>query len=107
MVLFAGRLGWERTGLRLADVSRCFLADTNFGSGLLIGPFMLDIRIAGEELMARLLKTAVFGMTRLLTGELALTCVLIGVFIFLGHRIGRWIVRLTQIRFRIVILEAY
>jgi len=102
-------------GLAAIAVFYGFFAGTSFGAGLILGPFLLGAGVVGETLIAtvaalglclNLVKTAAFGLSPFLTGELALMGALIGFCTIPGHAVGRWIVRNSQIRVHTLIVEA-
>ena len=93
-----------------------FLSGASFGVGMILAPFMLGAGITGETLLAtvavagvvlNVTKTIAFGASPLLTAELAVLGVVLGLFTFPGHAVGRWIVRRTPIRVHTVMLEAF
>ncbi len=103
-----------RKALMLVAIPYGFISGTSFGAGLLLGPFLLGVGLAGEALLAttavmgvtlNIVKTAVFGFSPLLTRELALAGIFIGLFTIPGHRLGRWVVRRTPVRVHTVFLE--
>ena len=83
------------------------------GAGVLYGwfpllPFILQVGIwvAALGMGLNLTKTIVFGVSPLLTVDLALTGLLIGLCTIPGAYTGRWIVSRTPIRIHIVFIEA-
>lgn len=93
-----------------------FLSGTSFGVGMILAPFMLGAGIVGESLLAtvavsgvmlNVTKTIAFGLSPLLTAELAMLGVALGLCTFPGHAVGRWIVRRTSIRVHTAVLETF
>ena len=83
---------------------------------MILAPFMLGAGIAGEALLAtvavsgvmlNVTKTIAFGLSPLLTPELAMIGVVMGLCTFPGHAVGRWIVRRTSIRVHTLVLEVF
>ena len=92
-----------------------FISGTTFGAGLMLGPFLLGAGLYGEVLLGtvamlgfslNVFKTLVFGLSPLLTGQLALIGLGLGLATIPGHRLGRWIVRRTPVRIHTLFLEA-
>ncbi|MEZ5909961.1 MAG: sulfite exporter TauE/SafE family protein [Hyphomicrobiaceae bacterium] len=92
-----------------------FLSGTSFGVGLMLAPFLLGAGLAGEALVAtaaatglslNLTKTVFFGLSPLLTAQLALIGAMIGACTIPGHYLGAWIVRRTSLRVHARIVEA-
>lgn len=93
-----------------------FLSGMSFGVGMILAPFLLGAGIAGEALVAtvavmgvvlNITKTVAFGLSPLLTPELALIGLAIGLCTIPGHALGRWIVRRTSIRVHTLFLESF
>lgn len=93
-----------------------FISGTSFGAGMILAPFMLGAGIVGETLLAtvavsgimlNVTKTIAFGFSPLLTAQMALLGVLIGLCTLPGHMVGRAIVRRTSIRVHTLILELF
>ena len=93
-----------------------FLSGMTFGVGMILAPFMLGAGIVGETLLAtvavmgvtlNVTKTVAFGLSPLLTTELALIGLAIGLCTIPGHALGRWIVRRTSIRVHTLVLELF
>jgi len=104
-----------RRGLALAAVPYGLISGTTFGGGMLLAPVLLAAGLAGEPLVAtvaslgfglNVTKTVIFGFSPLLTRELALAGLLVGLCTIPGAYAGRWIVRRTPIRVHIVFVEA-
>ena len=83
---------------------------------MVLAPFMLGAGIVGETLVATMAvsgvmlnvtKTIAFGLSPLLTVELAGLGVVLGLCTFPGHAVGRWIVRRTSIRVHTLVLETF
>lgn len=105
-----------RKALGIVAVPYGFLSGTSFGVGMILAPFMLGAGIAGEALIAttavagimlNVTKTIAFGISPLLTTELAMLGAGLGLCTFPGHAIGRWIVRRTSIKLHTVVLEVF
>jgi uncharacterized membrane protein YfcA len=112
--------GWKvsvgRPTIATVAVAWGFISGTTFGAGLMLGPFLLGAGLTGEVLLGtvamlgfslNVFKTLVFGLSPLLTGELALIGFGLGVATIPGHRLGRWIVRRTPVRIHTLFLEAF
>ena len=105
-----------RKAIAVVAVPYGFLSGASFGVGMILAPFLLGAGIAGETLLAtvavagivlNVTKTVTFGLSPLLTAELALLGVMLGLATFPGHAAGRWIVRQTSIRVHTLFLEAF
>lgn len=115
--ILAGRsITVPKRALALVAVPYGFLSGASFGVGMILAPFMLGAGIAGEALVAtaavagvvlNVTKTVAFGLSPLLTPQLALLGAGLGLFTFPGHTVGRWIVRRTQVRMHTVMLEVF
>ncbi|MFY0691680.1 MAG: sulfite exporter TauE/SafE family protein [Paracoccaceae bacterium] len=115
--ILAGRsIAVPRQAIAGIAVPYGFLSGTSFGAGMILAPFMLGAGIAGEALLAtvavsgvmlNITKTVAFGLSPLLTTELALLGVALGLCTFPGHAVGRWIVRRTSLRVHTVVLETF
>jgi uncharacterized membrane protein YfcA len=102
-------------GLRVVAVPYGIVSGTVMGAGLMLAPFLLGAGLTGVPLIAvvaslglgvNLTKTAVFGISPLLTLDLALTGLMIGLCTIPGAYTGRWIVSHTSIRIHTVVVEA-
>lgn len=105
-----------RKALAIVAMPYGFLSGTSFGVGMVLAPFMLGAGITGEALLAttavsgvmlNVTKTVAFGISPLLTAELATLGVVLGLCTIPGHAVGRQIVRQTSIRVHTVLLEAF
>ena len=105
-----------RSAIAAVAVPYGFLSGTSFGVGMILAPFMLGAGIAGEALLAtvavsgvmlNVTKTIAFGISPLLTAELAALGVVLGLCTFPGHAVGRWVVRRTSIRVHTLVLEVF
>ena len=105
-----------RKAIAVVAIPYGFLSGASFGVGMILAPFLLGAGIAGETLLAtvavagivlNVTKTVTFGLSPLLTAELALLGVMLGLATFPGHAAGRWIVRRTPIRVHTLFLEAF
>lgn len=105
-----------RKALGAVAVPYGFLSGTSFGVGMILAPFMLGAGIAGEALIAttavlgimlNVTKTVAFGISPLLTTDLAILGVGLGLCTFPGHTLGRFIVRRTSIKLHTVVLETF
>ena len=105
-----------RKSLAIVAMPYGFLSGTSFGAGMILAPFMLGAGIVGEALLAtvsvsgvmlNVTKTVAFGFSPLLTAELAMLGILLGICTFPGHALGRQIVRNTAIRVHTVLLETF
>jgi uncharacterized protein len=110
------RITVPRWSVAVVAVPYGFLSGTSFGVGMILAPFMLGAGIAGEALLAtvavsgvmlNVTKTVAFGLSPLLTAELAAMGVVMGFCTFPGHATGRWIVRRTSIRVHTLVLEVF
>ncbi|MBT8460683.1 MAG: sulfite exporter TauE/SafE family protein [Litoreibacter sp.] len=115
-VLSGRSIAVPRPAIAAVAVPYGFLSGTSFGAGMILAPFMLGAGIAGEALLAtvavagvvlNLTKTIAFGLSPLLTLELAALGAVLGLCTFPGHAVGRWIVRRTSIRVHTVVLETF
>jgi len=93
-----------------------FLSGTSFGVGMILAPFMLGTGIVGEALLAtvavsgvmlNVTKTIAFGLSPLLTTQLAILGIVLGFCTIPGHAVGRWVVRRTSIRVHTLVLEVF
>lgn len=115
--LLAGfRITVPRSAIGVIAVPYGFLSGASFGVGMILAPFLLGAGLAGETLIAtvavagvllNLIKTVAFGLSPLLTTELAMLGVALGLCTIPGHAIGRWIVRRTPIRVHTYFLEIF
>lgn len=105
-----------RAGLAAIAVPYGFLSGASFGVGLMLGPFLLGAGLAGEALVAtvavnglllNLIKTIAFGLSPLLTKDLMLIGIGLGLCTIPGHYIGRIILQRTPIRIHTLFLEAF
>lgn len=105
-----------RAGLAIIAVPYGFLAGASFGVALMLGPFLLGAGIVGEALVAtvavngfllNIIKTAAFGFSPLLTPEITLIGIGLGLCTIPGHFLGRMILRRTPIRIHTMLLEAF
>ena len=105
-----------RKAIAVVAVPYGFLSGASFGVGMILAPFMLGAGIKGETLLAtvavagvvlNVTKTVAFGISPLLTAELAALGILLGLFTFPGHAAGRWVVRRTSIRVHTIMLEVF
>ncbi len=110
------RIAVPRWAIAVVAVPYGFISGTTFGAGMILAPFMLGAGIAGEALLAtvavsgvmlNVTKTIAFGLSPLLTSELAMIGVVMGLCTFPGHAMGRWIVRRTSIRVHTLVLEVF
>ena len=109
-------VGIPRWALAVVAVPYGFLSGTSFGVGMVLAPFLLGAGIFGEQLLAttavlglmlNVTKTVAFGISPLLTAELAVLGVAFGVCTIPGHALGRQIVRQTSLRVHTIMLEAF
>jgi len=105
-----------RSAIAAVAVPYGFLSGTSFGVGMMLAPFMLGAGIVGEALLAtvavsgvmlNVTKTIAFGLSPLLTAELAMLGAVLGFCTFPGHAMGRWIVRRTSITVHTLVLEIF
>ena len=105
-----------RKAIAAVAVPYGFLSGTSFGVGMILAPFMLGAGIMGEALVAtvavsgvvlNITKTVAFGLSPLLTAELAALGVALGLCTFPGHAAGRWAVRRISIRVHTLVLEIF
>jgi len=81
------------------------LAPVRLGAGIVGEALMATTAVAG--VMLNVTKTVAFGISPLLTTELAMLGVGLGLCTFPGHALGRWIVRRTSIKLHTVVLETF
>ena len=115
--LLAGlKITVPRAAIGIVAVPYGFLSGMSFGAGMILAPFFLGAGIAGEALLAtvavngfvlNVTKTVLFGFSPLLTLELALLGVALGLCTMPGHAVGRWLVRRTSLRVHTLILEVF
>jgi hypothetical protein len=107
------RIGYR--GLAMAGLPFGLMSGTTFGAGLMLAPFLLGAGLLGESLVAtvaalgfsvNVIKSLVFGLSPLLTQNLAAEGVLIGLCTIPGAYTGRWILRNTGVRVHTLFLEA-
>ena len=105
-----------RKAIAAVAVPYGFISGTCFGAGMILAPFMLGAGIVGETLLAtvavsgvmlNVTKTVAFGLSPLLTADLAALGVALGLCTIPGHAVGRWIVRRTSIRVHTLVLETF
>ena len=105
-----------RASLAMIAMPYGFLAGASFGVGLILGPFLLGAGVAGEALIAtvavnglllNLIKTVTFGLSPLLTAELMLIGIGLGLCTIPGHYLGRLILQRTPVRIHTLFLEAF
>ena len=115
-ILAGFRVTVPRAAIGFIAVPFGFLSGTSFGVGMILAPFLLGAGIVGEHLLAtvamtgvmlNITKTVAFGFSPLLTTELALIGVALGLCTIPGHALGRWIVRRSSIRVHTLILESF
>ncbi len=115
-ILKGRRIEVPRAGLAAIAIPYGFLSGASFGVGLMLGPFLLGAGLAGEALVAtvavngfllNLIKTLAFGFSPLLTHDMALIGVGLGLCTIPGHHVGRMILRRTPIRIHTLFLEAF
>ncbi len=115
-ILAGLRISVPRAAIGVIAVPYGFLSGTSFGVGMILAPFLLGAGITGESLLAtvavsgvmlNVTKTVAFGLSPLLTMELALLGAVLGLCTIPGHMLGRWIVRRTSIRVHTLILEIF
>jgi len=103
-----------RSSLAIIAVPYGFLSGASFGVGMILGPFLLGAGIAGEALVAtvavngillNLIKTLAFGLSPLLTIELMLIGIGLGICTIPGHHLGRYVLRQTPVRIHTLFLE--
>lgn len=105
-----------RSSLAVIAVPYGFLSGASFGVGMILGPFLLGAGVAGEALVAtvavngvllNLIKTVTFGLSPLLTHELMLVGIGLGLCTIPGHYLGRLVLQRTPVRIHILFLEAF
>ena len=110
------KIAVPRKALAAVAVPYGFLSGASFGVGMILAPFMLGAGIVGEALIAtaavsgillNVTKTVAFGLSPLLTTELAILGVILGLCTIPGHKAGRWVVRRTSIKLHTLVLEAF
>lgn len=115
-VLAGKKITIPRKALAVIAVPYGFFSGTSFGVGMILAPFMLGAGLVGETLIAttavlgimlNVTKTVAFGISPLLTTELAILGLGLGLCTFPGHALGRWIVRRTSIKLHTVVLETF
>ena len=102
-------------GLALAGILRNCLGNT-FGAAVMLAPFLVGAGLAGETMIGTIAmlgfslnvtKTIVFGMSPLLTNELMVTGILVGLCTMPGAYVGRWLVRNTSVRVHSQFMEIF
>lgn len=105
-----------RSSLAVIAVPYGFLSGASFGVGMILGPFLLGAGVAGEALVAtvavngvllNLIKTVTFGLSPLLTHELMLVGIGLGLCTIPGHYLGRLVLQRTPVRIHTLFLEAF
>ncbi|MEM9442337.1 MAG: hypothetical protein AAGA73_17985 [Pseudomonadota bacterium] len=108
------RVQMPRSSLAIIAVPYGFLSGASFGVGMILGPFLLGAGIAGESLVAtvavngillNLIKTLAFGLSPLLTMELMLIAIELGICTIPGHHLGRYVLRQTPVCIHTLFLE--
>ncbi len=103
-------------GLMLAGVPYGIVSGSTFGAAVILAPFLIGAGLAGEMLIGtvallgfslNVTKTIVFGLSPLLTNELALTGILVGLCTMPGAYAGRWLVRNTSMRVHEKFMEVF
>ncbi len=101
-------------GLALAGVPYGMVSGSTFGAAVILAPFLIGAGLAGETMIGTIAilgfslnvtKTIVFGLSPLLTQELFVTGVLVGLCTIPGAYIGRWLVRNTSVRLHSQFME--
>jgi len=83
---------------------------------VMLVPFLIGAGLAGEIMIGtvamlgfslNVTKTIVFGMSPLLTNELMVTGILVGLCTIPGAFVGRWLVRNTSVRVHAQFMEIF
>jgi uncharacterized membrane protein YfcA len=91
-----------------------FLNATMVGTGLLVVPVLMGAGLLGQTLLAtdaaiaigiNIVKAVVFGSYGVLTAELALAAVVVGICTIPGSWIAAWIVQRTEVRIHTYLME--
>ncbi|NCV51923.1 MAG: hypothetical protein EBW65_05300 [Gammaproteobacteria bacterium] len=86
------------------------------GAAVMLAPFLIGAGLAGETMIGTIAmlgfslnvtKTIVFGMSPLLTNELMVTGILVGLCTMPGAYVGRWLVRNTSVRVHSQFMEIF
>ena len=105
---------FNRTGLAAFGGLFGFLNATMVGTGLLVVPVLMGAGLLSQALLAtdaaiaigvNIVKAVVFGSFDVLTPELALAAVVVGLCTVPGSWIAAWIVRRTEVRIHTLLME--
>jgi len=103
-------------GLALAGVPYGIVSGSTFGAAVILAPFLIGAGLAGETMIGtvallgfslNVTKTIVFGMSPLLTTDLAWTGIFVGLCSMPGAYAGRWLVRNTSMRVHAQFMEVF
>jgi uncharacterized membrane protein YfcA len=103
-------------GLALAGIPYGIVSGSTFGAAVMLAPFLIGAGLAGETMIGTIAllgfslnvtKTIVFGMSPLLTNELMVTGILVGLCTMPGAYVGRWLVRNTAVRVHSQFMEIF
>jgi uncharacterized membrane protein YfcA len=104
----------NRPGLAVFGSVFGFLNATMVGTGLLVVPVLMGAGLLSQALLAtdaaiaigvNIVKAVVFGSYNVLTMELALAAVVVGLCTVPGSWIAAWIVRRTEVRIHTLLME--
>ena len=92
------------------------VSGSTFGAAVMLAPFLIGAGLAGETMIGTIAmlgfslnvtKTIVFGMSPLLTNDLMVTGILVGLCTMPGAYVGRWLVRNTSVRVHSQFMEVF
>jgi uncharacterized membrane protein YfcA len=104
----------NKPGLAIFGGAFGFLNATMVGTGLLVVPVLMGAGLLSQTLLAtdaaiaigvNIVKAVVFGSYGVLTPELALAAVVVGLCTIPGSWIAAWIVRRTEVRLHTLLME--
>jgi hypothetical protein len=104
----------SKTGLAIFGGAFGFLNATMVGTGLLVVPALMGAGLLSQVLLAtdaaiaigvNIVKAVVFGSYNVLSPELALAAVVVGLCTIPGSWIAAWIVRRTEVRLHTLFME--
>ncbi len=113
-VLARREVRFSRAGLAVFGGVFGFLNATMVGTGLLVVPVLMGAGLLSQALLAtdaaiaigvNIIKAAVFGSYDVLTWELALAAVTVGLCTVPGSWLAAWIVRRTEVRVHTLLME--
>ena len=102
--------------MALAGIPYGIVSGSTFGAAVMLVPFLIGAGLVGEIMIGtvavlgfslNVTKTIVFGMSPLLTNELMVTGILVGLCTIPGAFVGRWLVRNTSVRVHAQFMEIF